>query len=141
MNKKMRRFRADYIKRGNEVGIGITEHTQHWDKETIAIHSLYIDGDWSNREISVNIFQRICNLLKDNEHALIQMHKYSFKKGYDLPYRNRLCVQNIESFRGRSFQSWLLADDALRRKTDICTVFDEPFHFSVIEAEKEYNDV
>ncbi|MGM8212123.1 hypothetical protein ACLIBH_04920 [Virgibacillus sp. W0430] len=133
----IRRFRADYIRGDSETGIGIVEMGAHWDNETIAIHSIYVDKRLSNRDASIVIFQRIYNELAEDEGAVLQMNKYSYRKGYDKPYRNRLAVHHIETIRGRVLQANLLAKDAIERKSDIVEVFDESFKFSVVQQEKE----
>lgn len=135
---KLRRFRADYIKTEEGTGIGIVEYASpQWDRETIAIHSLYVDKNISNRDASIVIFERVYNDLKEDQGAILQMSKFSFAKDWDKPYRQRMNVMKIETFRGRMYQAMLLAGDALRRKADISEVFDEPFHFSVIQQTRE----
>lgn len=133
----IRRYRADFIKDAGGVGIGITEHGGMWDKETIAVHSLYVDKEISNKEASLIIFQRIFNELEEGEGAILQMNRYSFRKQWDKPYRAVMNVQFIETFRGRIKQTNTLAHDAIRRQSDISEVFEEPMCFDVIELEKE----
>lgn len=138
---KIRRFRADYIKSDEGTGIGITEHDPsfktNWNAGTIGIHSIYSDKNLSNRDASIIIFQRIYNDLKLDEHAILQMNKFSYRKAWDKPYRDKLNIFHIETFRGRTYQSMLLARDALERCSDISETFDNPMEFSVIKQVKE----
>ena len=133
----IRRFRADFIKSDEGTGLAIVEYGSHWDAETLAIHSIYDANNLSNKDASMIIFQRIYRDLTDGEQALLQMSRFSYRKGYDKPYRDRLKIQNVETIRGRMYQARLLAEDAIKRKTSISEVFDEPFRFSVVKQEKE----
>src|SRR5690625_3481181 len=141
-----RRFRADYLK-GEGTGIGIVEYggkhkKYNWELDVRAIHSFYIKEKLSNRDAQVAIFQFISNQLAEDEFAILQMNKFSRQQNRHLPYKNKLSVHHIEHFRGRIMHARLLAEDALRRKTDISESFDEPMQFSIIQAEKErgHND-
>lgn len=136
-----RRFRADYLK-GDGTGIGIVEYSgkhkkYNWELDVRAIHSFYIKEKLSNRDAQVLIFQFISNQLLEDEFAILQMNKFSRQHNRHLPYRNKIDVKHIEHFRGRILHARLLASDALKRKTDISEVFDEPMSFSIVEAEKE----
>src|SRR5699024_12558255 len=77
------------------------------------------------------------NQLAEDEFAILQMNKFSRQHNRHLPYKNKISVQHVEHFRGRNFHARLLAIDALKRKTDISEVFDEPMQFSIIEQEQE----
>src|SRR5699024_5655972 len=138
---KVRRFRADYLK-GDGTGIGIVEYggehkKYNWELDVRAIHSFYVEEKISNRDAQVAIFQFIRNQLADDEFAILQMNKFTWQHNRHLPYKNKISVQHVEHFRGRNFHARLLAIDALKRKTDINEVFDEPMSFSIIKAEKE----
>jgi|SRR5699024_4840137 len=137
MTNKPRIFQADYIKQGNAVGIGIAETDFHNYNEIIAIQSLYVNKDISNRDASIIVFQRIYDELDDGELAILRMVKYTHTKGWDAPYRMKLRVRHVDGIRGQVYQTELLARDALSRKTDIEERFEEPFLFSVIEQERE----
>lgn len=131
-----RRYRADYYKSQEGTGIGIVEYGARWDAETVAIHSLFIDKNVSNRDASVVVFQTIYNELETGQFALLQMNKYSYRKEWDKPYRSRLRTQFIEATRGRVYHANLLARDALKRGYDVEERFTEPFSFSVVQQEK-----
>lgn len=133
----VRRFRAHYIFRGDATGIGIVEYGKYWDRETIAIQSLYIDNRISNRDAIILILQRIYNDLGDDEGAIVQMMKYPRRRGYDIPYKSKLNAQYVPRQRGLIQQATILAQDALDRKNDITEIFDKSIEFSVIESEKE----
>lgn len=137
---KVRRFRADYLK-GDGTGLGIVEYggkhkKYNWELDVRAIHSFYVKERISNRDAQVAIFQFIRNQLADDEFAILQINKFSRQFGRHSPYKNKISVQHIEHFRGRNFHTRLLAIDALKRKTDISEVFDEPMQFSIIEQEQ-----
>src|SRR5699024_12266058 len=99
-----------------------------------AIHSFYVKERISNRDAQVSIFQFIRNQLLYDEFAILQMNKFSRQFGRHSTYENKISVQHVEHFRGRNFHTRLLAIDALKRKTDINEVFDEPMSFSIIKA-------
>ena len=137
---KVRRFRAEYLK-GDGTGIGIVEHggkhkKYNWELDVRAIHSFYIEERISNRDAQVAIFQFIRNQLADDEFAILQMNKFTWQHNRHLPYKNKIDVKHIEHFRGRNFHTRLLAIDALKRKTDVSEVFDEPMQFSITEQEQ-----
>lgn len=134
---KLRRFRADFIKTPEGTGIGITEHRKHWNEQTVAIRSIYEPRNISNRDATMNILQMIYNNLADDEGAVLQMSKYSQRKNLARPFRKRLSAQRITGNRGQLYQAQLLAEDAIRRKSDICERFAEPMRFSVVEQERE----
>src|SRR5699024_4662085 len=141
---KVSRLRADYVK-GDGTGIGIVEHggkqkKYNWEMDVRAIHSFYVEEKISNRDAQVAIFQFIRNQLADDEFAILQMNKFSRQFGRHSPYENKISVQHVEHFRGRNLHTRLLAIDALKRKTDISEVFDEPMQFSVIKQEQEERD-
>lgn len=142
----IRRFRADYLK-GDGTGLGIVEYggkhkKYNWELDVRAIHSFYIKERISNRDAQVTIYQFIRNQLAEDEFAILQMNKFTRQHNRHLPYRNNIDVKHIEHFRGRILHARLLASDALKRKTDISEMFDEPMSFSIVEAEKErgHND-
>ena len=137
-----RRFRADYIKTDEGTGIGIVEYegkhkNYNWELDVKAIHSLYVDQNISNRDTQVTIYQFISNQLADDEHAILQMNKFSRRQNHHLAYKNKISVHHIEYFRGRIFHARLLADDAIKRKSDISETFEEAMSFSIIQQEKE----
>lgn len=134
---KLRRFKAFYIRTGEDVGIGITEHTNKWDSETIAIHSIYDKNNLSNRDAFIAILQEIYFDLADDELALLYMSQTSRGKGWKEPYANRIKISKASYVRGVVYQTQLLAQDALRRESTISEVFDEPIRFSTITHEKE----
>lgn len=141
----IRRFRADYIKTDEGTGIGIVEYEgkhkkYNWELDVKAIHSLYVKQDISNRDAQVTIYQFISNQLADDEHAILQINKFSRRQNYHLAYKNKISVHHIEYFRGRIFHARLLAEDAIKRKSDISETFDEPMQFSIIQAEKKKED-
>lgn len=138
----IRRFRADYIKTDEGTGVGIVEYNgkhrgYNWELDVKAIHSLYVDQNISNRDAQATIYQFISNQLVDDEHAILQMNKFSRRQNHHLAYKNKISVYHIEYFRGRIFHANLLAEDAIRRKSDVSETFDEPMQFSIIQAEKE----
>src|SRR5699024_12587081 len=95
----IRRFRADFIKSDEGTGLAIVEYGSHWDAETLAIHSIYDANNLSNKDASTIIFQRIYRDLTDGEQALLQMSRFSYRKGYDKPYHDRLKIQKDEKIR------------------------------------------
>jgi len=133
----LRRFRAEFIKSDAGVGIGIVEHDRSWNEQTVAIQSLYEPRNISNRDATMIILQTIYNDLGDDEGAVLQMSKYSQRKDLARPFRKRLSAQRITGNRGQLYQAQLLAEDAIRRQSDIYERFAEPMRFSVIEQEKE----
>lgn len=138
----IRRFRADYIKTDEGTGIGIVEYGgkhrgYNWELDVRAIHSLYVEQNISNRDSQVMIYQFISNQLADDEHAILQMNKFSRRQNHHLAYKNKISVHHTEYFRGRIFHARLLADDAIKRKSDISETFEEAMSFSIIQQEKE----
>src|SRR5699024_735414 len=127
---------------GEGTGIGFVENggnhkSYNWELDVRAIHSFYVKERISNRDAQVAIFQFIRNQLAEDEFAILQMNKFTRQHNRHLPYKNKISVQHVEHFRGRNFHTRLLAIDALKRKTDISEVFDEPMQFSIIEQEQE----
>lgn len=143
LNKiKLRRFRADYTFDESETGIGIVEYSgglirNNWENYVIGITSIYIDENISNRDASIAIFQHIYNQLEDDERAILQMNRFSQTKTWHLAFKNKINFYHIERQRGRIFHAQLLADDAIRRKTNIIERFDDPVKFSILEMERE----
>jgi len=140
----IRRFRADYAKAidGDGVGVGIVEYggkhkSYNWELQVLAIHSIYVPGSMSNRDIRVSIFQYLSNLMDDNERIVLQMNKLNNKKLHHQPYGKIVKINQIEWPRGRLFHASLLAQDALRRRSDIVEVFDDPMSFSITKQERE----
>jgi len=146
-NLKRRKFRYYYIKSNDRVGIGLVEYAGYnsggnWEAHVIAIHSIYIDDNLSNRKIQTYVYRKIKNMLADDERAILQTYQFNKKKNFHTPYVNRLHVRKIEQFRGSLFHTYLLAHDALRRKTTISEQFNEPMVFSVIKQyRKEYGQL
>lgn len=130
-------FRAAYVRSDSATGIGITEETAEYGGSTIAIYSLYSSNRVSNRDAVVSILQTIRNLLNDGERARLSMHQFHRSKGYHDPYKLRIDVKYIPYKTGNTYQSELLADDALRRKSDVIEVFERPIHFNIIESKKD----
>lgn len=142
---KRRRFRADYIFNDSETGIGIVEYAggpirNNWENYVIGITSIYIDENISNRDASIAIFQHIYNQLGDDERAILQMNRFSHTKGWHNAYKSRIHFHHIERHRGRIYHAQLLAQDAIRRKSNITERFDEPVKFSIVQTYKEENE-
>lgn len=141
----IRRFRADYVRAAGGTGLGIVEYggkhrKYNWELEIRAIHSIYDENRISNRDAQVMVYQFIRNRLAEDEHAILQLNKFSRRQNYHLAYKNKINVFRIEYFRGRLFHAELLAVDAISRKSSISEVFNEPTQFSIVQARKEEVD-
>src|SRR5699024_7732197 len=109
----------------------------NYDVHTLAIHSIYIDENWSNRDISVFIFQRIYNSLEDGQTAILQMNKFSGEKEWHHPYRRKIRFERVELGRVKFHQAHLLATHTLRRQSTISAGFDETIASPILTTYEE----
>lgn len=136
-SNKKRYFRAAYVRNETATGIGIVEVKREYGGSTIELQSLYIDRQWSNRDCCVTIFQNIRNRLANEQCARLLMHQFQRGNGHHDSFKSRLIVKGVPYGRGITYEAQLLAEDALRRKSDIVEVFDDPLYFSVIQTEQD----
>lgn len=135
--KRFRRFRASYIRQDEESGVGIVEYnSKHYDLHTLEIKSIYIDEKMSNRDLQIFIFKTLGDEIKESQRALLEMNQFSKSKNNHLPYNERIFFRQIEAYRGRLYQPYLLAQDALKRKTTITERFDETINFDIAKQER-----
>ena len=139
-----RYFRFDYVRgEGGQTGIGIVEYFRKgkrgaWENHVIAIHSIYDDNDMSVSQIQSFIAKHIKHrLLNENEGALIQAARFGKAQGLYAVYYPKIVIESKSTKTGLMYHAQLLAEDALRRKTDISEIFDEPMRFSVLEQYEE----
>lgn len=120
-----RKFRATAIREDNESAIGIEEYTGTAnDVEVLAIYSLYYPGKISNRDVCINIMQRISGLLGEGETATVRASnmkvKYSWRKAYEPQIDIR-----YEQYKKGFNDVTALANDAFKRKSSVSEVLVE----------------
>lgn len=136
-SKRRRRYSADYILDEESTGIGIVEYIEKRDKKeyTVAIQSIYINRKYSHSDAQREILKIIRYKLDDDEKAKARFASISARNM--MIYSDKVRARYVPSEAGANYQAYLLAEDAIRRRSTIRESFDEPIYFSIIEQEKD----
>lgn len=114
-----------YTQRGDGEGtaFGIYEVKNGYTK---AIYSIYVAGDYSQRERTNYVCRYITQMLKPDEYASINYTGLNFNK-IDVQIFGYRAIKHRPSAKNSDMQeqAHLLYDDAMQRKTTITEVFDD----------------
>lgn len=107
---------------GNGTAFGIYEVKDGYTK---AIHSIYIEGDYSQKERTNYVCRYITQMLKPNEYASINYTGLNFSK-IDVQVYGYRAIKHRPTPKYSLMQEQAhLLYDAMRRKTTITEVFDD----------------
>lgn len=121
MRRKVRTFKASSYRLDDCTGVGISEYNGY---NTLGIHSLYIPRRISNRDTFLTIVQHIQTNLNKGELAYLRLYRTQYKSGWAQPYP-MFKVRHEYGAKSLTFKEpQQLADDAIRRRSSICEIFE-----------------